>query len=61
MGERELALGLLDYALKSFNLPEERSYAIMREVRKAGEGGAFDRRLAGTLERFSGVATAPER
>jgi CPA2 family monovalent cation:H+ antiporter-2 len=46
MGERELALGLLDYALKSFNVPEERSYAIMREVRKAGEGGAFDRRLA---------------
>ncbi len=46
MGERELALGLLDYALKSFNVPEERSYAIIQEVRKAGEGGAFDRRFA---------------
>lgn len=45
MGERELALGLLDYALKSFNVSEERSYAIMQEVRKAGEGGAFERRL----------------
>jgi CPA2 family monovalent cation:H+ antiporter-2 len=45
MGERELALGLLDYTLKSFNVSEERSYAIMQEVRKAGEGGAFERRL----------------
>jgi CPA2 family monovalent cation:H+ antiporter-2 len=46
MGERELALGLLDYALKTFNVPEERSDAIMQGVRKAGEGGAFDRRSA---------------
>lgn len=53
MGERELALGLLDYALKSFNVPEERSYAIMQEVRKAGEGGAFDRRLALALSSAS--------
>jgi hypothetical protein len=34
------------YALKSFNVPEEKSHAIMQEVRKAGEGGAFERRFA---------------
>ena len=44
MGERELALGLLDYTLQSLGLSEERTYSIVQQVQRSGEGGAFDRR-----------------
>jgi CPA2 family monovalent cation:H+ antiporter-2 len=44
MGERELALGLLDYTLQTLGLPDERTHAIVQQVRKSGEGGAFERR-----------------
>jgi CPA2 family monovalent cation:H+ antiporter-2 len=46
MGERELALGLLDYTLQSFGVSEARTHSIVQQVRKSGEGGAFDRRFA---------------
>jgi K+:H+ antiporter len=46
MGERELALGLADYAFRSLGLSEERAYSVVRTMRQAGKGGAFDRRRA---------------
>jgi monovalent cation:H+ antiporter-2, CPA2 family len=46
MGERELALGLLGYTVQSLGVSEERAYSIVQQVRRAGEGGAFDRRSA---------------
>jgi CPA2 family monovalent cation:H+ antiporter-2 len=46
MGERELALGLLDYALQSFGVSQERTHSIVQQTRRAGEGGAFERRSA---------------
>ncbi len=45
MGERELALGLLDFTLQSLGVSEERTHSIVQQVRKSGEGGAFDRRF----------------
>lgn len=53
MGERELGLGLLDYALQSFGFSEERTHSIVQQVRKTGEGGAFERRFAAELSRTS--------
>ena len=44
MGERELALGLMDYALRSLGLREAEVRSIVQTVRASGEGGAFDRR-----------------
>jgi CPA2 family monovalent cation:H+ antiporter-2 len=44
MAERELALGLMDYALRSLGVPEGRARLIVQEVRAAGDGGAFERR-----------------
>jgi CPA2 family monovalent cation:H+ antiporter-2 len=46
MGERELALGLLEYTLQNLGVSEERTHLIVQQVRKAGEGGAFERRFA---------------
>ena len=46
MGERELALGLIDYAFRSLGLSDERAYSVVRNLRKTGKGGAFDRRRA---------------
>jgi CPA2 family monovalent cation:H+ antiporter-2 len=46
MGERELALGLVDYAIRSLGLSEEKANSVVRTMRKTGEGGAFDRRRA---------------
>jgi CPA2 family monovalent cation:H+ antiporter-2 len=46
MGERELALGLVDYAFRSLGLSDEKSYSVARSMRKTGKGGAFERRRA---------------
>jgi CPA2 family monovalent cation:H+ antiporter-2 len=46
MGERELGLGLVDYAFRSLGLSEERAYSVVRTMRQAGKGGGFDRRRA---------------
>jgi CPA2 family monovalent cation:H+ antiporter-2 len=46
MGERELALGLVDYAFKSLGLSEEKAYSVVRNMRKTWKGGAFERRRA---------------
>jgi K+:H+ antiporter len=47
MGERELALGLLEYTLQKLGVSEERTNLIVQQLRKSGEGGAFERRFAG--------------
>jgi len=44
MGERELAFGLMDYALRSLGLEEGKARAIVQSVRVSGEGGVFERR-----------------
>jgi CPA2 family monovalent cation:H+ antiporter-2 len=44
MGEREMAFGLLDYALRSLGRAEEDARRIVHSLRMAGEGGAFERR-----------------
>jgi monovalent cation:H+ antiporter-2, CPA2 family len=46
MGERELALGLLDYAFRSLGLSDEKAYSVARSMRKSGKGGAPERRRA---------------
>ncbi|MET1081576.1 MAG: hypothetical protein ABWY12_00730, partial [Burkholderiales bacterium] len=42
--ERELALGLMDHALRSLGIPEEKARSIVQDGRASGEGGAFERR-----------------
>jgi monovalent cation:H+ antiporter-2, CPA2 family len=44
MAERELALGLMDHALRSLGIPEEKARSIVQDSRASGEGGAFERR-----------------
>jgi len=44
MGERELALGLLDYTLQSLGFSRKRTDSIVQQIRQSGEGGAFERR-----------------
>ena len=44
MGERELALGLLDNMLQSLGFSRERTDSIVQQIRQSGEGGAFERR-----------------
>ena len=44
MGRRELALGLLDHALRSLGQPEDEARRTVQRVRGSGDGGAFDRR-----------------
>ncbi len=44
MGERELALGLMEYALRSMGTPAEEAHGLVQTVRVSGEGGAFERR-----------------
>ena len=44
MGERELAFGMMDYALRSFGLSEDRVRLIVQGFRKSGE--ASDRKTA---------------
>jgi CPA2 family monovalent cation:H+ antiporter-2 len=53
MGEREVALGLLDYTLQIFGHSEERTHSILQKVRKSGEGGAFERRIDTELSQMS--------
>lgn len=43
MGTREVAFGLLRYALSSFGLPDKKVQAIVQTARASGEGGAFER------------------
>ncbi len=43
MGRREVALGLLRYALSSLGLSPDKADAIVHTVRMSGEGGAFER------------------
>ena len=43
MGTREVAFGLLRYALFRFGLSDERVQAIVQTARASGEGGAFER------------------
>jgi CPA2 family monovalent cation:H+ antiporter-2 len=43
MGRREVAFGLLRYALSRFGLPDERVQTIVQTARASGEGGAFER------------------
>jgi len=44
MGERELAFGLMDYALRSLGSSGDRARYVVQEVRVAGEGGVYERR-----------------
>ncbi len=43
MGRREVAFGLLRYALSHFGLADEGVQAIVQTARASGEGGAFER------------------
>jgi CPA2 family monovalent cation:H+ antiporter-2 len=43
MGSREVAFGLLRYALSRFGLPDDRVQTIVQTARASGEGGAFER------------------
>jgi CPA2 family monovalent cation:H+ antiporter-2 len=43
MGRREVAFGLLRYALSRFGLPADRVQVIVQTARASGEGGAFER------------------
>ena len=44
MGERELAFGLLEYALHSMGMAEEMARQCVQGIRLSGDGGAFERR-----------------
>lgn len=44
MGEREMAFGFLEYALRSLGRPENAAHRIVQKLRVSGEGGAFERR-----------------
>ncbi len=44
MGERELALGMMNYGLRSLGLSAAKAQKIVQNVRTSGEGGAFGRR-----------------
>jgi monovalent cation:H+ antiporter-2, CPA2 family len=42
MGRREVAFGLMRYALSRFGLPDDKVQAIVQTARASGEGGAFE-------------------
>ena len=44
MGERELAFGLMEYALRSMGTAAEKARQIVQAARVSGDGGAFERR-----------------
>ncbi|HWL71121.1 MAG TPA: YbaL family putative K(+) efflux transporter [Geminicoccus sp.] len=44
MGERELAFALMDYALRSLGMAEDKARRVVQRVRVSGEGGAYERR-----------------
>jgi CPA2 family monovalent cation:H+ antiporter-2 len=43
MGERELAFGLMEYALRSLGVSQYKTQVIVQNLRTSGEGGAFER------------------
>jgi monovalent cation:H+ antiporter-2, CPA2 family len=45
MGTREVALGLLGFALTSMGYSEQKAEAVVQEARLSGDGAAFDREL----------------
>ncbi len=44
MGEREVAFGLMDYALRRLGTPANATQVFIQTMRGTGEGGAFERR-----------------
>ena len=42
MGERELALGLMEHALRSLGTPAEKAHLLVQNARMSGEGAARD-------------------
>jgi monovalent cation:H+ antiporter-2, CPA2 family len=44
MGERELAFGLMDYALRSLGTPAEQARIIVQGARVSGDDGVYERR-----------------
>jgi monovalent cation:H+ antiporter-2, CPA2 family len=44
MGERELAFGLMEHALRSLGTSAEKAHLIVQNVRVSGEGGVYERR-----------------
>lgn len=51
MGERELAFGLVDYALRSLGVPDRETQLVVQEMRMSGEGGVYERRPGGPSRR----------
>ena len=45
MGERELAFGLMDYALRSLGTSDEKARLVVQGLRVAGDGGVYERRV----------------
>jgi CPA2 family monovalent cation:H+ antiporter-2 len=44
MGERELAFGLMDFALRTLGTPEQEARTVVQAARVTGEGGVYERR-----------------
>ena len=44
MGERELAFGLMDYALRSLGTSEEKARSVVQGLRASGDGGVYERK-----------------
>ncbi|NYZ11454.1 Kef family K(+) transporter [Azospirillum sp. RWY-5-1] len=44
MGERELAYGLMDHALRSLGTPDEQAQRVIQALRVGGAGGVYERR-----------------
>lgn len=61
MGERELALNLMEYALCSLGVPEGRARLVVQDVRVSGEGGAFERRSDARLPHVPELRPLDER
>jgi CPA2 family monovalent cation:H+ antiporter-2 len=49
MGERELAFGLMDYALRSLGTPAEKAQLVVQNARVSGDGAVYERRLNAPL------------
>ncbi|MBX6368835.1 MAG: Kef family K(+) transporter [Rhodospirillales bacterium] len=56
MAERELALGMIGYALSSLGVGPEKAKSIIERARLSGDGGAFERRR----QNEEPVRSAPE-
>ena len=44
MGERELAFGLIDYALRSLGTSDKKARLVVQGLRVTGDGGAYERK-----------------